>query len=133
MSDDLDRALERLPERVSASPALVRIGRFCTVDFVLEVGDRPWHLKVERGRLAAVERGPFRMRSWAFAVRAEEAVWRRFWAPVPEPGFNDIFAMASYGHARIEGDVGPLLHSLRYLKEVMALPRELLREAGDGR
>ena len=133
MSDDLERALASLPERVNASPALLRIGRFCSVEFLLEVGDRPWHLKVERGRLASVEPGPFRMRAWAFAVRAEEGTWRRFWAPVPEPGFNDIFAMASRGHARIEGDVGPLLESLRYVKEVLALPRAMLEEARHGR
>ena len=42
---------------------------------------------------------------------------------LPTPGFNDVFAMARYGHMRIEGDVGPLLEHLRFFKEVLALPR----------
>ena len=49
--------------------------------------------------------------------------------PVPGPGFNDIFAMASRGHATIEGDVGPLLEHLRYLKELAQLPRSILAQA----
>ena len=42
---------------------------------------------------------------------------------MPEVGFSDIFAMARFDHMRIEGDVGPLLQHLRFIKEVLALPR----------
>jgi len=102
---------------------LARIGRHCRTALMLEAGEQSFHLAVERGRLAPVVHGPRPLRAWAFALRAEADVWHRFWAPLPAPGFNDLFAMARYGHMRIEGDVGPLLEHLRFFKEVLALPR----------
>lgn len=116
--------LERLAERVNGDERLRRLGRFCTTEFLIEVGDVPYHVAVEQGRIRSVEKGPFRMRSWSFAIRASEASWKAFCAAVPRPGFHDIFAMTSCGHARIEGDMAPLLHNLRYVKEVLATMRE---------
>ena len=115
--------IERLPELVDADPALVRRGRFLTTTFLVEVGDTAWLLSVVEGRIARVERGPFLMRAWSFAVRAPLEAWQRFWEPVPAPGYHDIFAMAKGGQARIEGDLRPLMANLRYVKEVLALPR----------
>ena len=78
------------------------------------------------GRLAAVERGPFLMRSWSFAVRASADAWARFWQPLPEPGYHDLFAMKKLGVARVEGDLWPLMAHLRYVKDVLAAPRRAL-------
>jgi hypothetical protein len=128
VEDDIAALIEALPERVNADPALQRLGRFCSMEFLLEAGALSFHLVVERGRLARVIRGPRRMRGWAFALRAPEDAWRRFWQRVPDVGYNDIFAMSRYGHLAIEGDIGPLLAHLRYVKEVLALPRRMLAE-----
>ena len=49
--------------------------------------------------------------------------FRRFWQPVPVPGYHDILAMTRFGHAKIEGDLQPLLANLRYVKDVLAAPR----------
>ena len=130
MTDPLDPLIDRLPGRVNRDPALLRIGRFCSTEFMLEAGPRSYHLHVERGHLAPVVHGPRPLRAWAFALRASPETWLRFWEPVPAVGYNDIFALARYGHLRIEGDVGPLLGSFRYLKEVLALPRGMRREDG---
>lgn len=127
---DIAGLLQALPARVNAEPNLLRIGRFCTTEFLLDAGEQPFHVAVDRGRLADVMPGPFRMRAWCFALRAAPQTWARFWEPLPAPGFNDIFAMARYGHLLIEGDVGPLLRDLRYVKEVLALPRRMLSEEG---
>lgn len=122
---DIDAIFAQLPASVNARPELVRLGRHCDVEFLLEVGSRVFQVTVECGHVTGVHPGPLKMRAWRFAIRAEENAWREFWSPVPRPGFNDIFAMASHGHARIEGDVGPLLEHLRYLKEVAQLPRSM--------
>ncbi|MDD9980145.1 MAG: hypothetical protein OXU81_02105 [Gammaproteobacteria bacterium] len=126
---DIDAILAQLPAAANTRPDLVRLGRHCDVEFLLEVGSRAFQVTVEAGRVTGVHPGPLKMRAWRFAIRADETTWREFWSPVPRPGFNDIFAMASYGHARIEGDVGPLLEHLRYLKEVAQLPRSMLATA----
>lgn len=126
---DIDAIFAQLPASVNARPELVRLGRHCDVEFLLEVGSRVFQITVERGHVTGVHSGPLQMRAWRFAIRAEENAWREFWSPMPRPGFNDIFAMASYGHARIEGDIGPLLEHLRYLKEVAQLPRSMQAKA----
>jgi len=111
--------IERLSELVNVDEALVRRGRFLTTDFLVEVGETPYHVSVERGRIASVTRGPVLMRPWRFAIRAPKDAWREFWQPVPRPGY----------HARIEGDLQPLMANLRYIKEVLEAPRRLARSA----
>jgi hypothetical protein len=116
-------AFEALPALVNDDAPLVRRGRDCNTAFLVEAGDSSWLVTVRGGRIEAVERGPFRMRPWSFAVRASAEAWRSFWQPVPAPGFHDIFAMAKAGHARIEGDLTPFMQNLRFIKDVLAAPR----------
>lgn len=130
---DIHNTLVRLPEllvraagnvadaRTDAAP--LHFGRHCSVEFMLEVGGRCYHIGVDRGRLAPVVVGPLKMKSWCFAVRASEQNFRKFWSVNPQPGFNDIFAMTSYGHASIDGDISALLKDLRFIKTLIALPR----------
>jgi hypothetical protein len=115
--------LERLPEWVDADAALVRRGRYLSATFLVEVGDTAWLVTVHEGRVSRVERGPFLMREWQFAIRASAEAWRRYWEPVPAPGFHDLFALTKGGHARVEGDLRPLMANLRYVKDVLTLPR----------
>jgi hypothetical protein len=115
--------LEHLPEWVNVDAALVRRGRYLSTIFLVEVGDTAWLVTVHEGRVARVERGPFLMREWVFAVRASAEAWRRYWEPVPAPGFHDLFALTKGGHARVEGDLRPLMANLRYVKDVLTLPR----------
>ena len=124
----IEEIFQRLPEAVNSRPELVRMGRFCNAEFLVEVGERTFQITVETGRVTGVHRGVLMMRAWRFAIRAGEDAWREFWSPAPRPGYNDIFAMTSRGHAKIEGDVGPLLQNLRYLKELLRLPATMRRE-----
>ena len=115
--------LDRLAELVNADAALVRRGRYLSATFLVETGATAWLVTVHEGRVTKLERGPFLMRAWSFAVRASEDAWRRFWEPVPAAGWHDLFAMAKGGHARVEGDLRPLMANLRYVKDVLAKPR----------
>jgi hypothetical protein len=125
---DVDRSLMSLPALVNGDAALVRRGRYLSTVFLLEADDVSYLVRVREGEVAGVERGPFLMRPWTFAVRAPADAWRRFWRPVPEPGYHDLFAMKKLGVARVEGDLVPLMANLRYLKDVLAAPRR--REQG---
>jgi hypothetical protein len=121
--------IERLFDLVNTDAALVRRGRFLTTDFLVEVGDEPFQVSVQDGRIASVTRGPAAARPWRFAIRASAEAWREFWQPVPRPGYHDLFALTRFGHARIEGDLRPLMANLRYVKEVLETPRRLARSA----
>jgi hypothetical protein len=115
--------LDRLPDLVNGDADLVRRGRYCSTTFLVEIGDIAWLVTVHEGRVTRVERGPFLMRAWSFAVRAPAEAWTKFWEPMPAPGFHDLFAMAKGGHARIEGDLLPLMANLRFVKDVLTAPR----------
>jgi hypothetical protein len=115
--------LEQLAELVNADAGLVRRGRYFSTTFLVETGATAWLVSVREGRVTRVERGPFLMRAWSFAVRASEEAWQRFWAPVPAAGWHDLFAMTKGGQATVEGDLRPLMANLRYVKDVLAKPR----------
>jgi hypothetical protein len=115
--------LEHLAELVNADAGLVRRGRYLTTSFLVETGTTAWLVSVHEGRVTRVERGPFLMRAWSFAVRASDDAWRRFWEPVPAAGWHDLFAMTKGGQAVVEGDLQPLMANLRYVKDVLAKPR----------
>jgi pimeloyl-ACP methyl ester carboxylesterase len=121
--DGTSDMFERLAELVNGNEALVRRGRWLTTTFLLQADDASWLVRVVEGRIERVERGPFLMRAWSFAVRASEEAWRRFWEPMPTPGYHDLFAMTRIGAARVEGDLLPLMTHLRYIQEVLTAPR----------
>jgi pimeloyl-ACP methyl ester carboxylesterase len=114
---------ERLPELVNANADLVRRGRFLTLTFLVTSGDTHYLIRVVEGRVDKIERGPFLMRDWRFAIRASQEAWHKLWARVPDAGYHDIFAMAKAGHALIEGDLVPLMQNLRYVQELLSAPR----------
>ena len=126
--DECIRAFESLPRLVAADTHLVRRGRFLTADIEIGVGTVPLAVSIAEGRVETVQRGPFLLRPFVFAVRAEPDVWRRFHEPYPAPGWHDIFALNKLGRARIEGDLVPFMGNLQYVKDLLALPRLLHAE-----
>jgi hypothetical protein len=117
--------LESLPELVNGDPVLVRRGRFLSTRFLVAIGDSQYLVDVLDGRIDRVERGPFVMPSWRFALRGGADAWRGFWQKTPPPGYHDLFALSKRGLIAIEGDLHPLMANLLYLKDVLAAPRRL--------
>ena len=112
-----------LAEQANADPNLRRLGRTCSVEFALGIGEQDLHLVIDRGQVVDVLEGPFRMRAAAFRIAADRATWDAFMQPAPRPGYHDIFAMSATGVARIEGDVPVLLRHLAFFKALLAAPR----------
>jgi hypothetical protein len=102
---------------------LVHRGRFLDASFLLEVGDAAYLLRIHRGRVEAVDKGPFVMPRWTFALRASQEAWATFWQPIPPPGFHDLMAMIKTRALKLEGDQRPFFANLLYFKELLALPR----------
>ena len=126
MDSELFELFQTVRKQLNTDDHLKHLGRFCSTELLLQSGEQSVHLRVEHGLLAKVVQGPLRMRAWQFALRAQPQSWNEFWQPVPAVGFNDIFAMSRHGRLAIEGDMGPLLGHLRYFKEMLALPRQIL-------
>ena len=117
--------IERIAELVNRDPALVRWGRHMNETFMVEVGSAQYLLTVRAGRIESVDKGPFVMRSWRFAIRASEDCWARFWEPTPAPGWHDLYALLRRGDVVFEGDLRVLMAYLLYVKLVLAAPRSL--------
>ena len=120
---DVFAKIERIAELVNRDPALMRWGRHMNETFMVEVGNTQYLLTVRAGRIESVEKGPFVMRSWRFAIRAREECWARFWEKVPAPGWHDLYALLRRGDVAFEGDLRVLMAYLLYVKLVLASPR----------
>jgi hypothetical protein len=116
--------IEHLPRLLADAPAVARRARTLRATALIEVGDRPYLLRVENGAVS-VETGPFLLPSWDFALRAPAEEWRRFWLPVPPPGANDLLAMMKRRVLRLEGTVHPFMANLLFYKQLLELPRRL--------
>ena len=115
--------IERIQEIVNSDPALMRWGRHMNERFMVEVGETQYLFTVRAGRIESIEKGPFVMRSWRFAIRAKEEHWEKFWQQPPEPGWHDLFALLRRGDVAFEGDQRVLMAYLLYIKLVLATPR----------
>jgi hypothetical protein len=116
--------IERLAEVVNRDPAIVRWGREMDDAFMLEVGKTQYLVTVRAGRIEKVEKGPFAIRSWRFAIRAREECWREFFRSPPAPGWHDLFALLRRGEVTFEGDERALWAYLLYIKLALAALRQ---------
>lgn len=112
--------LEQLQARVNADARLVHRGRFVDTRFLVALGDEEWLVQIHAGRVENVQRGPFVMPRWTFALRAARGDWEQFWQPLPPPGFHDLMALVKFRRLRIEGDQHTFMANLLYFKAVMA-------------
>jgi hypothetical protein len=120
--------IEQLPRLVNEDADLVRRGAWIDLPFQVGLGTVPYYVTVVGGRINAFERGPILMRSSRFQINATTEAWRRFWEPIPEPGWHDLLALTKRGAARIDGDLHALLANLQYFKDLLAAPRRLSSE-----
>lgn len=109
---------------------LLHRGRTLDVTFLLEVGETSYLVRIHRGRVEAVDQGPFVMPRWTFALKGSAEAWATFWQPIPPPGFHDLIAMIKTRAMRLEGDQHPFFANLRYFKELLALPRAAAQAPG---
>lgn len=112
-----------IQKTLDQTPHLLRLGRLFSETVLIEVDGEEFYLTFEKGRLVAVVEGPSRKTPWSFALRVDREALDKFWQPLPEPGFHDIFGFVKIGRGRVDGDILKLVKNLRFFKEVMALPR----------
>lgn len=115
--------IEKIAENVNGNAALLRHGRFVSLDFLVGVGDTDYVVSVREGRIESVEPRRLQTHSGVFAVRADEAAWAEHWQTMPRRGRHDLFSMVADGAAQFDGDLLPLMQNLQYFKDVLASPR----------
>jgi hypothetical protein len=124
-SDQLADEFAQLPRLLDQEPNLIRRGKYFDARFRIEIGEIPFDVKVDGGRIVTFDRGPFLMRPWRFVVRGTAEAWSALWSPMPQPGWHDMFALTKRGCMTLEGDLQPAMANLQYLKDLLVLPRRL--------
>lgn len=104
-------------------PSLSFRGRYVSLDLLLQVDDTHYLISFRDGLITNISLVERPLPQWTFAIRGSINGWDRFWQPMPEPGFHDLFALTKAGVFSIEGDLQPFMANLQFFKEVMALPR----------
>lgn len=115
--------LNTMRRMFNASPHLARLGALFSETVLIQVDDVEFYLFFDKGRLDSITAGPSRKTPWRFALRTDADALERFWQPVPDPGFHDIFGLVKIGRGQIDGDILCLVKNLRLFKEFMALGR----------
>ena len=109
--------------RWNSNTHLVWRGRNLTVDCLIQIGETPFLLRIQQGRLEECRRGLPLQCSWTFAIRGSAQAWAALWQDAPQPGWHDIFALSKLGEMSLEGNLQPLMANLQYIKDVVVLPR----------
>lgn len=113
----------KIQAQLNETPHLLRLGRLFSETVLIEIDDDQIYLTFEKGQLIEVTLGLSRKTPWRFAFRTDWQALEKFWQPVPEAKFHDIFGLVTIGRGKIDGDILCLVKNLRFFKEVMALAR----------
>ena len=125
--------VEGIAASANADAWLVHRGRFLDVTFLLGVGDTSYLVRIHRGRVEAIAKGPFVMPRWTFSLEASEAAWRTFWQPVPPPGCHDLIAMIKTRRPGARGRPAPLLRQSALLQGAAGVASPLRPNRCSGR
>ena len=117
------KEFQRIQEQLNASPHLLRKGRFFSETVLIEIDGDEIYLTFDKGYLVDVIPGPSRKTPWRFAFRTDAVAMKKFWQPIPEAKFHDIFGLVTIGRGKIDGDILCLVKNLRFFKDVIALAR----------
>ena len=116
--------LETLQDRAAGDALLARFGQDLDCALLVGDGDTDWLVRIERGAVTRVTRGPLIMPRTDLRLRAASEAWARFLEPVPPPGYHDLFALRRYKRLQIEGDIRLMSAYLFYFKQLFALLRK---------
>jgi hypothetical protein len=116
--------LETLKDRAAGDAQLARFGLDLDCALLVGDGDTDWLVRIERGAVTRITRGPLIMPKSDLRLRAASESWARFLEPVPPPGYHDLFALRRYKRVQIEGDIRLMSAYLFYFKRLFALLRK---------
>ena len=116
--------LETLKDRATGDALLARFGLDLDCALLVGDGDLDWLVRIERGAVTRVTKGPLIMPRTDLRLRAASESWARFLEPVPPPGYHDLFALRRYKRIQIEGDIRLMSAYLFYFKRLFALLRK---------
>lgn len=117
---------EALGESVAADAEMKTIGRWCTLDLALMIGEETVLLRLEGGGISEIIPGPDVGSSWSVTLRGTLTDWLTFLQPLPPPFYTDLLAMNSrIPSFSIEGERRTFVRHLRALTRIFGLAQRM--------
>ncbi len=117
---------EALGETIAADAEMKAIGRWCTLDLALVIGQETVLLRLKGGGISEIMPEPDVGSSWSVTLRGTREDWLTFLQPVPPPFYTDLLAMNSRVPSfSIEGDRRTFVRHLRALTRIFGLAQRM--------
>ena len=100
-------------------PKQVYRGRFLNFPFAIKIDDQGYLVKIAKGLVESVVPLETAKEKPVFTFSASSQDWDVFSQKYPPPGYQDVMAMVECGHAKLTGDVFPVLVNLFFVKGVV--------------
>jgi len=97
----------------------VHRGRFVKLCFALGVEQETFVIKVEKGQIVSVTPEAQATDKPQFKFAAPFKSWDVYSQPLPPPGYQDVMAMVECGHAKLTGDIFPVMTNLFFVKRIV--------------
>jgi hypothetical protein len=94
-------------------------GRFLNFDFAIEIDEQSYLIKIAKGLVVSVTRLEPSEDKPLFTYSASSESWDIFSQKYPPPGYQDVMAMVECGHAKLTGEIFPVLVNLFFVKGVV--------------
>ncbi len=116
-------AFESLLARADDDALLARFGTDLNCALLIGDGATDWLIEIRAGRVIRAIEGPHVMPRTDLRLRADAETWEKFCAPLPPPGYHDLFALRRFRRIQIEGDIRLMSAYLFYIKRLFDLLR----------
>ena len=117
---------ERFRTLSDDSKAIQSMGKYFTVSYMLDMGDRKIIVEMHDGKVKNINIEPAPLDAYDFALRASAECWRKMSVAMPEPMYHGIWAASFRKGLTMEGNLLALMQNMRNIM----LQIELLRETG---
>lgn len=121
---DTPESAARLAQRFREAALRFSRPRQVHIDMLLGFGAASLLVRIRGGKVMSADTPSAPLPSSDFAVSASELAWTRFWQPIPEAGWHDLFALSKRGELSIQGNLQPLMAHLQFIKDLLAAGRE---------
>jgi hypothetical protein len=112
-----------MQQRIRSNPEPAAARRVLNAKCLVEIGDAPFILALEQGRLVGCRRHNTLLATYDFSVRGSAEAWESLWCDPPAPGRQDLLALYKVGEVHLEGRLEPLMAHLQFFKDLLASPR----------
>jgi len=94
-------------------------GRFLNFDFAIKIDEQGHLIKIAKGLVVSVVPSEKATEKPLFTFSASSKSWDIFSQKYPPPGYQDVMAMVECGHAKLTGEIFPVLVNLFFVKGVV--------------